>query len=56
MEGVDGYVSANTGMTQADFDAEKAESIAFNIARIQAELNAIKAQAKALSADDNNQR
>ena len=42
-------------MTQADFDAEKAESIAFNLARIQAELDAIKAQAKALSIDDNNQ-
>ena len=37
--------------TQADVEAEKAESIAFNLARIQAELDAIQARADALAAE-----
>ncbi len=43
-------------MTQAEIDAERAESIAFNLARIQAELDAIRAENEALiAAGDDNQ-
>ncbi len=42
-------------MTQAEIEAEKAESIAFNLARIQAELAELQAQADAFAGNDNNQ-
>jgi len=41
-------------MTQAEADAEMAESIAFNLARIQAELDTIKAMTDSLAAESTN--
>jgi len=56
MEMVDGYISPNQPLTRAEIEAEQEESIAVNLARIQAELTAIQAQADALAAEaDNNQ-
>ena len=55
MEHDGGYVSSYTGMTQAELDAEQTESIAFNLARIQAELAELQAQADAMAGNDDNQ-
>jgi hypothetical protein len=51
MEGIDGYVSPNAGMTEAEIEAEQTESMAVNLARIQAELDAIQAQMDAAAAE-----
>lgn len=56
MENGEDYVHSSTGLTQAEADDERAESIAFNLARIQAELDAIKAQAEGLAGPDRNQQ
>lgn len=57
VEGTDGHdrPSPNQPVTQAEIDAERAESIAFNLARIQAELADLQAQADALAGPEGNQ-
>ena len=55
IEDVEDHAFSSTGLAPAENDAERAESIAFNLARIQAELDAIKAQANALAGPENNQ-
>ncbi len=55
MEGVEDHLHSPTGLSQAEIDGERAESIAFNLARIQAELAELQAQADALAGPGGNQ-
>ncbi len=57
VQGPDDHDRTTPGLpvTRAEIDAERAESIAFNLARIQAELAELQAQSDALASPGNNQ-